>query len=144
MKDQILILLLCIFGIFSYNSEKAISYANKYCDSRNPNYADYSNDFGDSPNFMSQWLIAGGEDLSGYDRDKFGAIISTSVLENYLKKNGWKYEKSSSIPKNFTTGGIIIDNRYAMIAVTKTTYAAHSRDKCGAKIYKGTFKYYWK
>ena len=31
-----------------------------------------------------------------------------------------------------------------MIAITKTTYAAHSKDKCGKKIYDGTHKYYWK
>ena len=43
MKNQIFILILCIFGIFSYNSEKAISYAITYCDKRNPDFSDYSN-----------------------------------------------------------------------------------------------------
>ena len=144
MKNQIFILLICIFGIFSYNPKKAIKYAYTYCDKRNPNYADYSNKYGDSPNFISQCLIEGGENFKGFATDKYGAIIDTGVLEDYLKKNGWNYKSSSSIPSGFKPGGIIIDNRYAMIAVTENTYAAHSKDKCGAKIYSGTHKYYWK
>ena len=86
MKNQIFILILCIFGIFSYNSEKAISYALTYCNKRNPNYGDYSNDFGDSPNFISQCLIAGGENLKGHLTDQYGAIVSTNVLEEYFFK----------------------------------------------------------
>ena len=144
MKNQIFILLLCFLGILSYDSERAISYANTYWDKRNPDFGDYSNSFGDSPNFISQCLIAGGEDLSGYETDKFGSIIKTSVLEKYLNDNGWNSETSSSIPNDFNAGGIIIDNSYAMIALTKTTYAAHSNDKCGSKIYDGTHTYYWK
>ena len=144
MKNQIFILLICFVVIFSYDAERAISYANTYCDKRNPDFGDYSNDFGDSPNFISQCLIAGGEDLSAYERDQYGSIISTDVLVRYLNENGWNSQSSSSIPDNFPPGGIIIDNRYAMIAITKTTYAAHSNDKCGAQIYDGTHTYYWK
>ena len=51
------------------------------------------------------------------------------MLEDYFLKNGWIYRYSTSIPDNFKTEGIIIDNNYTMIAITKTTYAAHSNDK---------------
>ena len=136
--------MLCFLEIFSYKPKKAIDYANKYCDKRNKNYGDYSSSFGDSPNFISQCLIAGEQSLSGCETDKYGSIIDTGYLEKCLKKKGWKMVTSKSIPKDFPAGGIIIDNRYAMIAVTKNTYCAHSNDKCGRPIYKGTHKYLWK
>ena len=144
MQKTIFIFLLCFLEIFSYSPEKAIAYANQYCDKRNENYNDYSSQFGDSPNFISQCLIAGDENLSGCETDSYGSIIDTDILEKCLQDNGWNYQTSDTIPEDFPAGGIIIDNRYAMIAVTKSTYASHSNDKCGAQIYNGNHKYYWK
>ena len=144
MKKTIFIFFLCFLEIFSYNPEKAIAYANQYCDKRNSNYNDYSNQFGDSPNFVSQCLIAGEEDLSGCTVDERGCVIDTGNLENCLLSKGWQYVQSDVVPDIFPAGGIIIDNRYAMFAITPNTYCAHSNDKCGSQIYSGTHKYYWK
>ena len=52
--------------------------------------------------------------MSDCETDKYGCVIDTSKLENCLKKIGHNIKINS---KWFSSGGIIIDNRYAMIAV---------------------------
>jgi len=146
MEKKIFIFLLCIFGVFSYSAKKAVAYANKYCDSRNPNYHDYSNEGGDCANFVSQCLIAGGLSLSGCTVDSHGSVINVGKLEKCLEKKGWHHKESTSIPDGFKAGGVITINNggHAMIAVTKTTFAAHTNDRCGVKIPGGKNKYFWK
>ena len=146
MQKKLIIFLLCFLGVFSYSAKKAVAYANKYCDKRNKEYHDYSNEGGDCANFVSQCLIAGGQDLDGCSVDKYGSVINVGKLESCLKKKGWHHKESSSIPKDFKAGGVITinDSGHAMIAVTKTTFAAHTNDRCGAKIPAGKNKYFWK
>jgi len=145
MEKKFFILLLCIFGVFTYNADKAVKYANKYCDKRNKKYHDYSHEGGDCANFVSQCLIAGGLKLSGCNTDKYGSVINVGSLEKCLKDKGWHHETSTSIPKNFKKGGVITinDGGHAMFAVSKKTFAAHTNDRCGASIPGGKNKYFW-
>ena len=146
MQKKLVLFLICFIGVFSYSAKKAVAYANKYCDKRNKEYHDYSNEGGDCANFVSQCLIAGGLSLSECVHDKHGSVINVGKLESCLKNKGWHHKESSSIPKDFKAGGVITinDSGHAMIAVTKTTFAAHTNDRCGAKIPAGKNKYFWK
>ena len=146
MQKKLVLFLICFIGVFSYSAKKAVAYANKYCDKRNSNYHDYSNEGGDCANFVSQCLIAGGLSLSECVHDKHGSVINVGKLESCLKNKGWHHKESSSIPDGFKAGGVITinDGGHAMIAVTKTTFAAHTNDRCGAKIPNTKNKYFWK
>ena len=146
MQKKLVLFLICFIGVFSYSAKKAVAYANKYCDKRNKEYHDYSNEGGDCANFVSQCLIAGGLSLSECVHDKYGSVINVGKLESCLKNKGWHHKESSSIPDGFKAGGVITINNsgHAMIAVTKTTFAAHTNDRCGAKIPNTKNKYFWK
>ncbi len=146
MQKKLVLFLICFIGVFSYSAKKAVAYANKYCDKRNKEYHDYSNEGGDCANFVSQCLIAGGLSLSECVHDKHGSVINVGKLESCLKNKGWHHKESSSIPDGFKAGGVITINNggHAMIAVTKTTFAAHTNDRCGAKIPNTKNKYFWK
>jgi hypothetical protein len=146
MQKKLVLFLICFIGVFSYSAKKAVAYANKYCDKRNKEYHDYSNEGGDCANFVSQCLIAGGLSLSECVHDKHGSVINVGKLESCLKNKGWHHKESSSIPDGFKAGGVITINNggHAMIAVTKTTFAAHTNDRCGAKIPNSKNKYFWK
>ena len=146
MQKKLVLFLICFIGVFSYSAKKAVAYANKYCDKRNKEYHDYSNEGGDCANFVSQCLIAGGLSLSECVHDKHGSVINVGKLESCLKNKGWHHKESSSIPDGFKAGGVITinDGGHAMIAVTKTTFAAHTNDRCGAKIPNSKNKYFWK
>ena len=76
MQKKLIIFLLYFLGVFSYSAKKAVAYANKYCDKRNKEYHDYSNEGGDCANFVSQCLIAGGQKLDGCTVDKYGSVIN--------------------------------------------------------------------
>ena len=73
-----------------YNSEKAAEYAQKWCDKRNRDYANYDNQGGDCANFASQCLIAGGLNLTagidGYGAgvDRFKSIPNATNLVTHL------------------------------------------------------------
>ena len=146
MQKKLVLFLICFIGVFSYSAKKAVAYANKYCDKRNKEYHDYSNEGGDCANFVSQCLIAGGLNLDECVHDKHGSVINVGKLESCLKNKGWHHKESSSIPDGFKAGGVITINNggHAMIAVTKTTFAAHTNDRCGAKIPNTKNKYFWK
>ena len=146
MQKKLVLFLICFIGVFSYSAKKAVAYVNKYCDKRNKEYHDYSNEGGDCANFVSQCLIAGGLSLSECVHDKHGSAINVGKLESCLKNKGWHHKESSSIPDGFKAGGVITINNggHAMIAVTKTTFAAHTNDRCGAKIPNTKNKYFWK
>ena len=146
MQKKLVLFLICFIGVFSYSAKKAVAYANKYCDKRNKEYHDYSKEGGDCANFVSQCLIAGGLSLSECVHDKHGSVINVGKLESCLKNKGWHHKESSSIPEGFKAGGVITINNsgHAMIAVTKTTFAAHTNDRCGAKIPNTKNKYFWK
>ena len=146
MQKKLVLFLICFIGVFSYSAKKAVAYANKYCDKRNKEYHDYSKEGGDCANFVSQCLIAGGLSLSECVHDKYGSVINVGKLESCLKNKGWHHKESSSIPEGFKAGGVITINNsgHAMIAVTKTTLAAHTNDRCGAKIPNSKNKYFWK
>ena len=147
MQKKLVLFLICFIGVFSYNVKKAVAYANKYCDKRNKNYHDYSKEGGDCANFVSQCLIAGGMQLSDECVvDSHGSVINVGKLEECLIKKGWHHKVSKSIPEGFKKGGVITinDSGHAMFAVTKTTFAAHTNDRCGYKIPDGKNKYFWK
>jgi len=80
MKAQILILSLFLLGIFSYDPDAAVAYADEFCDKRNPDYNDYTGQGGDDANFVSQCLLAGGQDLKGCIVDDRGSIINVKAL----------------------------------------------------------------
>lgn len=62
----------------SYNRQDALSYANKWALSRNPNYYDFSSLGGDCTNFCSQCLFAGAK------------------VMNYTNTFGWYYVSASN------------------------------------------------
>lgn len=69
---------------FAYNSTTAVAYAEQWWNGRNPDYHDYSESGGDCANFVSQCLIAGGLDLSGYGTDSHGCLTTCTNLHSYL------------------------------------------------------------
>ena len=146
MKAQILILSLCLLGIFSYNPNKALEYADNFCDKRNPKYNDYSEYGYDSANFVSQCLIAGGEDLSECNTDDKGSIVTVADLEECLHKKNWEYIYSISAPEGFKAGGVIIINTggHALFATSQLTFSSHTNDRCNVQYPGGikTFYYY--
>ena len=89
MKIIVLVLLLC-FAV-SYKRERAVEYARKYCKKYNPAYINYKTSIGDSANFISQCLKAGGFEFSGCaGRDSHGSIPIVSNLRSCLSLKGWK------------------------------------------------------
>jgi len=145
MKAQILILSLCLLGIFSYDAGAAVAYADQFCDKRNSAFNDYTGQGGDCANFVSQCLIAGGQDLSGCIVDDKGSVINVGALESCLMDKGWHYAEQDSIPEGFGPGGVITINNsgHAMIANSYETFDAHTNDRCGSGIPGGTNKYFW-
>ena len=74
-------------GANAYNPAAAVAYAEKWCDSYNPEYVNYSAQGGDCAAFLSQCLRAGGLDLSagadgyglGVQRDKVIANVELMI-----------------------------------------------------------------
>lgn len=66
----------------SYNPQEAVNYSNQWWDTRNPEYIDYEPN--DCANFVSQCLIEGGLDLSGYGADPCGCLTTCTKLHEYL------------------------------------------------------------
>lgn len=67
----------------SYNRKEAVSYAEKYALTRNPQYYDFSSLGGDCTNFVSQCLFAG-----------------TGKMD--FNKNGWFYENLNNRSPSWT------------------------------------------
>ena len=67
-----------------YNREKAIEYAKRWANSRNPDYYNYEFLGGDCTNFISQCIFAG-----------------TGIM-NYNKTNGWYYINANDKSPSWT------------------------------------------
>ena len=101
--------------VFAYTSSAAVSYAETWCSSFNPAYANYSPD--DCANFVSQCLKAGGMNISnGPGLDAYGCIISCDNLNtNFTSYQGCSTSSStysghmtSGYPAWFTLGDVAL------------------------------------
>lgn len=149
---SLFILLLSIYlfqNIFSYDPDKAVAYASKWYNRRNPIYHDYSNEGGDCANFVSQCLIAGGFSTAGCSGN-YGTgstIPYVPNLENCLVQKGWT--KSYSIPASgVPTGGVITFNNGGHTALvckggTNPLIAGHTADVWMGSSNYGTRTYFW-
>ena len=71
-------------AVFEYNREKAVAYAHRWAESRNPAYFDFENFGGDCTNFASQCIYAG------------------SGIMNWTPVYGWYYADSYSRTASWT------------------------------------------
>ena len=135
MKILSLFLLICF--IYTYNPQKAIEYARRYCRNYNPHFTIYGR-MGDCANFVSQCLVAGGQDLKGCNGiNSRGMIEIVSYLETCLINKGWK--KTTGINKDFKPGyPFFMHHQHAMIATSvngnSIKFCAHTNDRCDASI----------
>ena len=133
MKSLILFFLIGLS--LSYEPEKAIAYARKYCDNYNKQFYNYEGY--DAANFVSQCLAEGGQDFNkciGLDnKNSFILIIN---LRTCLIQKGWK--ASITMPKQFKGGYPFFGPDSVMIATevkdNSITYCRHSKDSCDEKI----------
>ena len=145
MKSIFILLLIEI--IYSYDTEKAINYAKKYCKDYNPDYNTYDED---SANFVSQCLIAGGEGITDCKlSDDKNAFQSVANLKSCLYQLGWKVQ--SGVPRQFKAGYPFFNNEntHVMIATEvngKTiTYCGHTKDSCDEVLENpNKYHYYYK
>ena len=130
MKIIVIALLLCF--AMSYKRERAVEYARQYCRSYNRNYINYAELIGDSANYVSQCLLAGGVNLGGCaGRDSHGAIPIVSNLRTCLASRGWK--NTLGYNSRFLDGyPFFLDNDEAYIATQvvgkNIKYCAHAQD----------------
>ncbi len=129
------IILFFLFAIIAncYNVQKALEYAQKYCNSTNEEYKFYKKD--DSVNFISQCLIAGGESLefcSNLDAKK--AIFPLGNLLSCLNQIGWSSSKER--PPDFKAGYLLVNQEQKFIAIATEVnnrfikYCKHSENTC--------------
>ena len=144
MKVIVLILLAGIS--LSYNPDAAISYAKTYCKNFNPNYNNYKYKGGDSANFVSQCLTAGGLNFDGCrGRDDKGMIPNDIDLRSCLRSKGWKF--STTRPPSFRAGYPITDKYYYRTMIVtgidgnNIFYCDHFYDKCNIKERDRSFYY---
>ena len=135
MRLLILYLLIGIVFSLSYNADKAIFYARKYCQHYNPQYDDLGRLGGDAAHFVSQCLIAGGLSLAECDGLNYdGTILGAENLKRCLQRKGWTY--SSEITDKFKPGYPFFNkfNNHVKLATAvnkKTiTFCSHTRDYC--------------
>ena len=145
MKATIIILLLGF--TFSFNPGNSMKYALTYCNHYNPKYH-YYKDRGEDAHFVSQCLVAGGQNFDGCNgRDGKGMILSVSNLKTCLLSKGWK--SSDKKPASFKMGYPIFFKNclHAMIATgfdgDNVVFCAHDRDRCNAKIKATSVDYYY-
>ena len=135
MKYIIFITLL-IFASLSYNPDAAVQYARLYCQSYNPKYPRYVDDFSDSAHFISQCLIAGGIDLKECHARTNGVIFGVTSLKNCLIKKGWHI--STKKPQNFRSGYIMTNLKDIIIATSVERdiikYCGHTPNVCYKKL----------
>ena len=144
MKSIILFFLLGLS--FSYNANKAVSFARTYCKNYHNSYKNYRDTYGDNSNFVSQCLIAGGQDLNGcIGLDGYGCIYLPNNLKSCLTLKGWKSQKG--MPNEFKAGYPFFNGRKGMIATSvegnTIKYCSHTFDKCDATINADTSFYYY-
>ena len=135
MKYIFLILSLFLF-VSGYDRNKVYKYAEKHWNHYNPKYYNYNLMTGDCANFVSQCIIAGGINLKKICPNEaygVGGTVPNEVnLGNCLKRNGWTV--SSTVPKNFDKGDVVIYPGHAVIAISgypKVTVAGHNKDRFG-------------
>ena len=144
-----LLLVLSIGLIASYNRGSAVKYANKHCKSYNPKYANYNPQGGDCANFVSQCLIAGGMNLKSMCGGKAawgkgGTIPRVNDMRACFQSKGWS--SSSSVPKDFREGDVVLYSGHAVFAVKgypKVLIAAHNDDRCGDPATYRSGAVYW-
>ena len=58
---------------------------------------------------------------------------------------GWNFAESESVPGGFGAGGVITINNsgHAIIAVSDSSFAAHTNDRCGVGFPGGVKKFFW-
>jgi hypothetical protein len=126
----------------TYNPLKAIQYADKWWNKRNPVFLSYG--FSDCANFVSQCLIAGGLSLKTSSlADKKGSIAQCSSLDTYLTKTlkatVWKKTPGQLAPTALQPGDVAIFGswwglRHAAIVAAKQSngqplFDAHTYDR---------------
>ena len=76
----------------NYSRAKAVAYARKYWDKRNPVYPDYTDEGGDCTNFASQIMYEAGVQQSDewYIKERWGSTFFSLFDENYK----WKASRS--------------------------------------------------
>ena len=134
MKSLILFFLIGLSSL-SYVPEKAISYARKYCDNYNTKYNYYEGY--DGANFVSQWMVEGGQDFDncvGLD-SKCNFVLMIN-LRTCLIQKGWR--TLIGRPKKFKAGYPFFGAESVMIATeVKDDYikfCRHSMNRCDEKI----------
>ena len=147
MKGIIFFLLVGL--TLTYDPSKGITYAKKYCKNYNKNYINYRNQGGDCANFVSQCLIAGGENLSGCGgTDKKGSIPRVKNLEACLSSKGWSHSKG--INGSFKAGfPFFSPGTHAMIATSVSgsslKFCAHTNDRCESSLTASSqYNFYYK
>ena len=143
-----LILLWTLLGLsLSYNAGAAISYARTYCSNYNSAFINYRNLGGDCANFVSQCLMAGGQDFNGCGgKDSKGTLPLVSNLRSCLQKKGWHYTRGVS--RNFRAGYPFFNgNSHAMIATGvnggTVTFCGHTNDRCDYTINNPNYDYFY-
>ena len=132
------IILLFLIGFsLSYNRDKAISYAKRFCKNYNTRFNNYKGKWGESSNFISQCLIAGGMTLSNCaTADDKGCVFDSNTLRACLSKKGWRHTKTR--PFVFKAGDIIFKGTKVFFAsyVNGNTIRvyAHDEDLCDENI----------
>jgi hypothetical protein len=126
----------------TYNPLKAIQYADKWWNKRNPGFLSYG--FGDCANFVSQCLIAGGLNLKASSlADIKGSIALCMSLDTYLTKTlkatVWKKAPGQLAPTMLQIGDVAIFGnwwglRHATIVSAKQSngqplFNAHTYDR---------------
>ena len=139
MKGIIFFLLVGL--TLTYDPSKGITYAKKYCKNYNKNYINYRNQGGDCANFVSQCLIAGGENLSGCGG-------TDKNLEACLSSKGWSHSKG--INGSFKAGfPFFSPGTHAMIATSVSgsslKFCAHTNDRCESSLTASSqYNFYYK
>ena len=146
---KILLFLLSIGLILSYNRKAAVKYAKQWCNSFNPKYHNYNPEGGDCANFVSQCLIAGGMDLKkmcggGSAYGVGGTVPAVNNMRACFQKNGWS--SSNSPTKEFKMGDVILYNGHAVFAIAgypNVLIAAHNINQCAGNPNYRSGAVYW-
>ena len=115
----------------SYDPEAAIAYAKQWYSSFNPAYNNYGYRHTDDTNFVSQCLIAGGQDFTGCETDDKGSVTHVLNLMSCLTLKGWK--SSDTFPPGFKAGYPIIFGNHPCIATSvmlKSVLISCHNDAC--------------
>ena len=147
---KIIISFLIFAFSINYNPSLAVSYARKYCQYYNKAYIYYPEDVfkNDNANFVSQCLLAGGQNLKGCPNiNSNGLIPSVSSLRSCLQQKGWKSSKTK--PPSFKAGYpmITLDLSSAIIATkvvgNTTYYCSHTPDVCDRILSSKLYYYFY-